>query len=517
MKIFTIINKKLLILNSFVALFLLTSLNGISGLNIISGNLSSVNTFVISFTTSDYDGFGVSTPGSSDGWIDITPNGGTPPYTFLWSNGSTTEDISGLTTGIYGVNVIDATGSVAAISAFLYPPKDQHISFPQGWSIFSTYMVPVDPQIDQVFNTVVSNVITIKDGEGKIYWPAYDLNMIGDMVLGEGYFIKTNSILELEIYGHVADPEGEIISLPSGWSILGYIRTNDDTISEMLSPIINSISIVKDYSGMVYWPQMNLNLIGNMNVGEGYQIKMTNAVSFNYPANEVILSGACPATVSDYDGNIYNTVQIGNQCWMKENLKSIHYSDGTAMVNGTGVGNITGDYITQYYFNYNDNPSNSEIYGRLYSWTAMLKGDICTGSMAPKQGACPTGWHIPNELELSALEGEVDAVYGIGDSEWDMSGDIGSNVGGELKDTTSGIWDSPNSGATNSSGFSALPGGYRMSTGAYLYSGKNAYLWSACGNCSYYGWFRKISYNKTTIYKDFINKSVALSVRCIKD
>ncbi len=114
--------------------------------------------------------------------------------------------------------------------------------------------------------------------------------------------------------------------------------------------------------------------------------------------------GTCGDPITDIDGNTYNTVQIGTQCWLAENLKTTHYSDATSLVDGTGTGNITGDYTTKYYFNYDDNPTLVETYGRLYTWAAVMNNTSSNTDSIGPQGVCPTGWHIPSDIEMKELE-----------------------------------------------------------------------------------------------------------------
>ncbi|MCD4663890.1 MAG: fibrobacter succinogenes major paralogous domain-containing protein, partial [Bacteroidales bacterium] len=139
----------------------------------------------------------------------------------------------------------------------------------------------------------------------------------------------------------------------------------------------------------------------------------------------VVLSGGGtpPGTVTDYDGNVYETVEIGTQTWLKQNLRSSHYADGSPI-----------DEV----FAYEGNESYVSDYGRLYTWSAVMG----TGkSIAAKvQGVCPNGWHVPSEAE-----GEVLEDY------------LGGHMvaGGKMKETGYTYWDEPNSGATDESGFSA--------------------------------------------------------------
>ena len=151
--------------------------------------------------------------------------------------------------------------------------------------------------------------------------------------------------------------------------------------------------------------------------------------------------------VRDYDGNVYKVVKIGEQYWMAENLKSTHYADGTAMVDGTAVGNINGDYTSKYYFAYDDNESNVAIYGRLYTWAAVMNGAASSNEVpSGVQGVCPDNWHVPSKAEWETL---IDYAGGA------------EIAGGMLKETSYDYWNFPNTAASDAFGFMALPAGGR--------------------------------------------------------
>jgi uncharacterized protein (TIGR02145 family) len=145
------------------------------------------------------------------------------------------------------------------------------------------------------------------------------------------------------------------------------------------------------------------------------------------------------STVTDVEGNVYNTVTIGNQTWMKENLKVTKYRDGTAI--GTTTASIPNDSSSKYQWAYNGAESNVSTYGRLYTWYAATDS----------RGVCPSGWHLPTNAEWTTL------ITYLGESV----------AGGKMKEAGTTHWISPNTGATNSSGFTALPGGYRNGSAAF--------------------------------------------------
>jgi uncharacterized protein (TIGR02145 family) len=153
----------------------------------------------------------------------------------------------------------------------------------------------------------------------------------------------------------------------------------------------------------------------------------------------------CPSTVSDVDGNTYNNVLIGCQCWAAENLKTTKYNDGTAIPNVTDraawFSTPTGAYC-----DYDNIPSNSITYGRLYNWYAVDNNVSTKVASNGGRNLCPVGWHVPNVTDWTALNTEVGGYL---------------VAGGMLKETGTTHWLTPNEGATDSVGFKALPAGYR--------------------------------------------------------
>lgn len=199
----------------------------------------------------------------------------------------------------------------------------------------------------------------------------------------------------------------------------------------------------------------------------------------------------CPETVTDIDGNVYQTVKIGDQCWMKENLKVTHYRNGDAIPNVTGddwSGLFTGAYC-----DYDNNEGNVAVYGRLYNWYAV----------DDSRGLAPEGWHVPSENEWQTL-----ADYLGGEAV----------AGGKMKEVGIVHWLSPNTGATNESGFTALPGGYRFDVGNFSDMNIYAIFWSSTEFDFSSAW----SHGLNNAYEGLIPfddnfKQFGFSVRCVKD
>ena len=215
----------------------------------------------------------------------------------------------------------------------------------------------------------------------------------------------------------------------------------------------------------------------------------TNTTGTAY-GDQQTFSAALPPPVTDIDGNTYNTVQIGNQVWMSENLKTSRYRNGGSIP--YVVGNTDWQALTTgAWSNYNHDAANELIYGKLYNWYSTL-GDTL----------CPTGWGVPSDAEWTTL------TDGLGGE---------SVAGGRMKSIGTAYWNSPNTGATNESGFSALPGGYRNSDGSFLGIRSNAVFWSATELDNYNYWFRTLYASYGYVGRGTISKSVGASVRCLRD
>jgi uncharacterized protein (TIGR02145 family) len=196
--------------------------------------------------------------------------------------------------------------------------------------------------------------------------------------------------------------------------------------------------------------------------------------------------------VTDIDGNHYDAVLIGDQIWMAENLKTTHFANGDAIPNGTGVGDISLETDPEYWFAYNDNLSNVSIYGRLYTAYAI----------ADSRNVCPDGWHVSTDTEWAILTNYLGGE---------------NQTGAKLKETGTIHWNSPNEGATNETGFTALPGGRRSANGSFTSIGNYGSWWSPIESPTSYDWIRELHYTSTYIYRYYPSKKDGHSVRCLRD
>ena len=219
-------------------------------------------------------------------------------------------------------------------------------------------------------------------------------------------------------------------------------------------------------------PESIQNMINNSLAPLQHTIDSLQNV-INQQQQQLSENGVCGfAKVTDYDGNEYNTIKIGNQCWMKENLRSIHYSDGTEIPLGTDSSNTT----SYRYYPDNDSSTVSSL-GFLYNWFAVVRGGS-VGTTSVVQGICPTGWHVPSQDEFTQLKEFVKSKeeYRCNDNQW--------SIGKALADSV--LWLSyslecvvgNNLSANNATGFSARPTGYYRTnfqsyTGVWHYGSRN--------------------------------------------
>jgi uncharacterized protein (TIGR02145 family) len=219
---------------------------------------------------------------------------------------------------------------------------------------------------------------------------------------------------------------------------------------------------------------------------------------------------------TDADGNHYAVIQIGTQIWMAENLNV-----GTMISSTTGGQLQTNNGIIEKYC-YDNNPANCIVYGGLYEWNEMMQyAPSDTAMIGTIQGICPAGWHIPTHHEWTTLEraictnGNCDSIFPYDFTTW---GFTGTDEGGKLKENCSIHWFSPNTGATNEGGFTALPGGSReFSSGSFLDSGGFGGFWSATECNGSYAWSRHLDCSNANVYREYYYKTLGFSVRCVKD
>lgn len=195
-------------------------------------------------------------------------------------------------------------------------------------------------------------------------------------------------------------------------------------------------------------------------------------------------------TVTDIDGNEYATVTIGNQVWMTSELKTTKYNDGSVIPVVTDIvawSNLTTGAVCDY----SNDATKSAVYGKLYNWYAVNSNKLC-----------PTGWHAPSKAEWESFDNALGGA---------------SVAGGKIKETGTTHWLSPNTGATNESGFTALGGGYRNYQGAFKDFNYIVGYWSSTQSDATFAYHRSAWASNASVDTYAVNKKTGFNVRCIQD
>ena len=227
-------------------------------------------------------------------------------------------------------------------------------------------------------------------------------------------------------------------------------------------------------------------------------------------------SQATGGGMTDINGNTYNTVIIGAQEWTKENLNVSNYTDGTPIpevADTTQWANLT----TGAWFYYNNDPTSSDVYGKLYNWYAVagIYDAASLDNPALRKQFAPTGWHVPTDPEWSTLINYLDPSSNGGATTPNIAG-------GKMKSTGTiqagnGLWNDPNGYATNESGFSGLPAEYRNSFGTFIGINSNAIWWSSSERNTTNAWTRNLNCLNGNAYRGYVINSYGLSVRLINN
>ena len=322
--------------------------------------------------------------GLNDGIIDITITGGEEPINFLWSNSETSEDLNGLSPGVYILVVTDNRNEVITDTFEINQPAPDTISV--------------------IFNVNNPSETGVSDGS-----------------------------IQLEVNG--------------GYPPFSYLWSNGEDSKDLVDITAGKyVLIINDSRGQYF----------------------TDSVSLvDY--------------LTDFDGNKYATIKIGNQYWMQENLRVTHTSEGTL--------------ITSYI--YEDDTARLQKYGRLYTWNDAMAGSVSENS----QGICPVGWHIPSDEEFKELE----MFLGMTEDEANIANEWrGTGVGTKLK-------------AGGSSGYNAVLAGRRAPSGRYSLAERMEYIWTSTesGNEAWRRCLDKYA-NDVGRWNTF-SKSYGFSVRCVKN
>ena len=262
----------------------------------------------------------------------------------------------------------------------------------------------------------------------------------------------------------------------------------------------------------INWGTGNYYLGIELNTGSGYvAMGATQLMSVPYALNGITTTQAdaivaMQAQIVAMQAQItsllptFTTTTIGTQVWTTKNLDVATYSDGTVIpqvADPTAWAALT----TGAWCYYNNDSANGTTYGKLYNWYAVA-GIHDTDLNTPNKKLAPTGYHIPSDAEWTTL-----TTYLEGESV----------AGGKMKATGTSLWNTPNAVATNSSGFSGLPGGYRGNVGTFDYIGGTGNWWSSSASNTPNAWYRYLHYDDGGAFRNDLNKGDGFSVRCLRD
>ncbi|MBI9037516.1 MAG: hypothetical protein JEY97_05225 [Bacteroidales bacterium] len=386
------------------------------------------------------------------------------------------------------------------------PPAIHNIQLQEGYSFVSTYVSPADPGLMVLLEDLLADgsLEFVRNSAGQMFHKVGQVwvNNIGNWNTDEAYLFLMNSPAGITIEGELFDPATPL-SLNVGYQFVSYYITEYIDALQACSGILDVLDFIRDSEGQVlrkigpYW----VNNIGDLQYGEGYLIKMNEAGELIYFDDTTF---NCPmAFIDPRDGQEYNAVMIGSQCWMAENINAGEIINGSQSQINNGI-------IEK--FCYDNDFVNCEIYGGLYQWNEMMDYTTIEGV----QGICLTGWHLPTDEEWKQLEGEVDSQYGYPDPEWDYPGDRGFDAGLNLRSDTGWIFYN----GTDPYEFAALPGGnystwnngsyYNLTHGTKWWTSTIHYVQSSAG-------YRELYWPLFTVFRSNLNCDYGLSVRCIKD
>lgn len=222
----------------------------------------------------------------------------------------------------------------------------------------------------------------------------------------------------------------------------------------------------------------------------------------------LLLPGSCKkdsnnnpsGSITDTDGNIYTSITLGTQTWMVENLRTTKLSNGTPIPLVSDAAGWSALTTPGYCWYGNNETANKAAYGALYNWQAAVN-------------ACPTGWHLPSDEEWKTLEQSL----GMNNTDANATGwRYSALVGSQLKESGALHW-KISAGATNSSGFTALPGGDRDSDVGFVDLGNYGFYWSSSADVSSRAWYRRLNDDNGGVHRASSQQVTGYSVRCIKD
>ncbi len=358
-----------------------------------------------------------------------------------------------------------------------------------GYQFISSQIFLENPDMMEVVSEILTDdLLFIRNSDGfmlRKIGPNW-INGIGDWIETEGYLVKYNGTGQFSITGEIISPTTPV-NLHEGYQFVSYLPVYEmDAMDAFASIIGDELLYIRNSEGNILqkigpnW----VNGIGNSIPCQAYLIKMNSNDVLIYPA-----TFPCGQLFTDSrNGQVYNTVQIGGQCWMAENLN-------IGIMIASSIDPSNNGEIEKYC--YDDDPTNCDEYGGLYQWDELME----YSTMPESKGICPIGWYIPTDEDLATL----------GDF-------LGGNAvaGGKMKEEGTIHWNPPNTGATNSSGFTGLPGGH-ITNGYFYYLSASCRFWSSSETSDNFALYGNLVYDYINFYQASYNKTYGYSVRCIRE
>ena len=322
---------------------------------------------------------------------------------------------------------------------------------------------------------------------------AYAENSIG-LAYGDEVIFTTLIASPAVITGQISDVTANSAVCQGEITYDGGAPVTEKGICWSISPApdLEDQHIVSSSGGLTYSCTLTGLQSGTRYFARAY---VKNGSNIAYGEEVTFLTG-----VTDIEGNLYKTVMIGTQVWMAENLKTTRFNDNSPIPNVEE----SADWIIQSepaYCWLRNQIAYKDVYGALYNWYAAATGTLC-----------PTGWHVPSDNEFKTME----KFLGISEAQLNLYDEWrGTDQGIQLKSTTG--WAAGENG-TNSSGFSALPGGYRFGKdGAFNGINMNTYWWSSTPSSDIYGWYRFLTGTNDNVFRYYTSQQGGKYIRCVKD
>ncbi|MBE0640170.1 MAG: hypothetical protein IH598_16775 [Bacteroidales bacterium] len=347
--------------------------------------------------------------------------------------------------------------------------------------------------MDGISNLAFSNSISEK--LFVVIWHRNHLGIIsGNPVNGNCGVYSYNFTTGVDMVYGGADGHKELLAGSNKWGMIGGDGNADGVVSSE-----DKTWVWEPQAGMEGYLGGDFNLDGQVNNPDKNDIWYKNIGSEAKVPAEIPFP--CGEQISDIDGNIYNTLQIGTQCWMKENLKTTKDADGNA--------------ITRYC--YNNDPSNCNVYGGLYTWTTAMNGAASSNNVpSGVRGICPDGWHLPSDAEWTALTNYVSSQSGyLCDANTSyIAKALAAQTNWQTNSNTCAVGN--NLTLNNATGFSGLPGGY-FAYGIFYRVGDQGDLWLSTEFSPDYAWFSVLFFEYPEVPRSFNTKGMGTSVRCLRD